>query len=191
MTSAELASTLGKTSGWIENRLSLNKITNPEISGLIDDGKINLSNAYAMAKLPEEEMKDWIERALTESPGAFVPAVQERIKEIRDSKRKGRDPKPQEFIPVPYMQKVADVKAEMDKPTVGAVILNKHNVSDAGTAWNLAIAWILHMDPESLEVQRAKYEERKAAKDLARQSKKEALQKAKEEEARETAANIE
>ena len=52
MTESELAVKLGKSPSWIKDRLSLGKITNPDITALINDGKIVLSNAYALAKLP-------------------------------------------------------------------------------------------------------------------------------------------
>ena len=64
MTEAELAMKLGKSSSWIQQRLSLTKIENEEIISLVNEGKIGLANAYALAKLPIEEQTQFVDRAI-------------------------------------------------------------------------------------------------------------------------------
>jgi ParB family chromosome partitioning protein len=73
MTEAELADRLGKSAAWIGQRLGLTRITNSEIQRLVNEGKIPLSNAYAMAKLPSEEMAQFVDRAMTEGADKFFP----------------------------------------------------------------------------------------------------------------------
>lgn len=160
MTEAELASKLGKSSSWIGARLGLNKIENEEILASINEGKINLSNAYALAKLPVNEQKDWVERAITLDAEEFVPACAQRIKEIKAAAKAGKDAAAEKFTATPHMQKLGDVKDELANGKVAKALKVKDPAS-----WNAAIKWILHLDPKSVEAQEAKFNQNKAEKE--------------------------
>lgn len=197
MTEAELATKLGKSASWIGDRLSLNKISNPVIRQLVNDGKIKLANAYALAKLPPEEMADFVDRAQTLGPDEFVPQVQTRVKEIRDAKRAGKDASPQEFQPVAYLQKIGDIKTENDSGAVGKTLVKTTGAKTAEQGFALGIQWALHLDIKSIEVQKAKDEERRKERDDVKKKKaaekadkaaKDAAEKA--EEAKKAAAEL-
>ena len=165
MTEAELATKLGKSTQWIKERLGLTKITNADIAALVNEGKIKLANAYAMAKLPPEEMADFVDRAMTQAPDEFVPAVNARVKEIRDAKRKGKDAEAAVFQPVAFMQKLKDIKDEMEAGKIAKALIKETGVKTAAEGFDLAIKWVLHLDPKSVEAQKAKDEERKRLKE--------------------------
>lgn len=160
MTEAELAERLGKSPQWIAGRLGLNKLTGTAAE-LVNEGKIKLANAYALAKLPEDEVADFIDRAMTDSPDVFVPACNARVKEIREAKRRGQDAAPREFQPVEFMQKMIDVKGENETGTIGATLIASEGVTSPIEAWKLAVKWFLHVDPQSVEVQKVEDEERR------------------------------
>lgn len=159
MTEAELAAKLGKSSSWIGARLGLNKIESEQITGLINEGKIKLANAYALAKLPVEEQQNWVERAMTEGPDVFVPACNQRLKEIKAAAKAGKDASAEQFTPTPHMQKLGDVKEELDSGKVAKALGVKDKV-----AWIAAIQWVLHLDPKSVEAQEAKFNQQQAEK---------------------------
>lgn len=169
MTEAELASTLGKSSQWIKERLGLNKIVNQEIQALVDEGKIGLANAYALAKLPSDEQSAWVDRAMTSPPDEFIPAANNRVKEIREAKRKGQDAADATFNPVAFMQKMKEVKSELENAVIGPVICKSNGAKTAEAGFALAIAWTLHLDPSSKTEQARKDEERKAERAEAKQ----------------------
>jgi len=198
MTEAELAGKLGKSPNWISQRLGLTKISNEQIVELINEGKISLSNAYALAKLPSEEQPEFTDRAITLPPDEFVPAIQQRVKEIREAKRAGADAKPPEFVPVPYLRKLKDAKSEYENPTAGSELVKRTKAKTANDGFALAVQWMLHMDPISVEAQRAEHEARqqKKADDAAkrkaeREKKKAEVAEQKAAEARKAAANAE
>jgi len=194
MTESELATKLGKTPQWIQNRLSLNKIDNEAILALIDEGKIVLSNAYALAKLPEEEMQNFLTDAQTLPPTEFVPKVQQRVKQIRDAKRKGQDAGEREFSPVAFMQKMSAIREATEKADVVDAIVKATGAASASDGFKAALAWVLHLDPFSVKDQKAKYEASKAKRDEARKKKaqeKASKNKAKAEEALKKAAEAE
>ena len=64
MTVADMAAKLCKSGSWVSQRLGLLKLESA-IAVLVDDGKISISNAVALAKLPKEEQMN--------SPRRFRP----------------------------------------------------------------------------------------------------------------------
>lgn len=180
MTEGELAKKLGKSPQWIKERLGLNRIDNEVIVELINEGKINLTNAYALAKLPAEEMGDFTDRAMTLDPKEFVPQVNTRVKELRDAKRAGKDAGPAEFQPVAFMQKIGAIKDELENGQIAEVLIPESGAETAAQGFNLAINWVLHLDSKSVDAQKAKEEERKAQRADAKKKKdaEKALKKA-------------
>lgn len=162
MTESELAQKLGKSTKWISDRLSLTNIENEQITKLINEGKICLTNAFAMAKLPPDEHADWVDRAQTLSPAEFVPEASARQKQVQEARRQGRAAASQEFMPVPHMQKIAAMKDEHSDHEVRAKLVTKG--MPASDAFDLAIAWALHLDPASVTTQKTEFEARKKEK---------------------------
>jgi ParB family chromosome partitioning protein len=160
MTESELAVKLGKSPVWIKERLGLTKITNSEITALINDGKIGLANAYALAKLPENEQSDFVERAITLKPDEFVPLVNSRVKEIKDAKRSGTEAGEAEFEATAHLQKLSDFKSLLENRASVATLVK--GVSDPVEAAIVAIRWALHLDADSIAVAKAKDDARKA-----------------------------
>jgi ParB/RepB/Spo0J family partition protein len=160
MTEAELASKVGKSPAWIGERLSLNRISNDEIKKLVNDGKIGLANAYALAKLPADEMTDWVDRAMSQSPEEFLPAIQARTKEIRNARLQGREASTAEFVPVAFMQKLSELKGALEnQDLLNRLTSGCESVSDGVRR---GIEFALHLDPLSVAAQKAKDDERKA-----------------------------
>lgn len=165
MTEAELGKKLAKSITWVAQRLSLTKIGDEKIQSLIDEGKINLTNAYALARLPVEEQADFLDRAMTEAPEVFVPATQKRVKELREAARKGKDAEEAKFEPVAHLQKMKDIKSALDDGKVVTALIQKHKVAKPVDAAMLALKWALHLDPESVAAQESVWQEKKQARD--------------------------
>jgi ParB/RepB/Spo0J family partition protein len=160
MTRSELAARLAKTTPWISERLGLLKL-DEEIGKMVDADEIGLSNAYALAKLPPEEQVQFVDRAISMPPQQFAATVNARVKELRDAKRAGRDAKPAEFAPVPILRSRTELLTEKDHPAAGPVLIGKNNITNPLEAFRMAVAWAISLDPDSIEIQRVKDEERK------------------------------
>lgn len=183
MTESELATKLGKSPSWISARLGLNKIDNPKITSLIDDGKITLSNAYALAKLPADDQVEFLEKAQIETPDVFVGAVNQRIKDLRESARQGRDPKPAEFQPTARFQKMSAVKEALDDPSLASALISEAGIATPEEAFDLALKWVLHLDPVSVRVDQEKWEAERQAREEAKKRRAEERAAAKAAEA--------
>lgn len=186
LTMAELGKRLNKSPGWIKERLNLLKLSEG-VAKLVDTDKIVLSNAYALAKLPMEEQANFADRAQTMSPAEFVPIANKRVKELRDAAREGRKAGAAEFVATPYLQKLAILKAEREKPTITPQLIKKAGITDPFKAAVLVLDWVLHMDEDSVVQAKAKDEERKKLQ--AETRKKRALER-EEQKAKKAQENV-
>lgn len=171
MTLKQLAANIGKSDSWIISRLGLLKLE-AEIQKIVDDGKITLSNAFTLAKLPKDEQSAFVERAMTMPPAEFGPTVNARAKEIRDARKAGRDPNAPTFQPVAFLQKKGDIEAEAASLANLRSLISESNAQTAIEGAEIALKWVLNMDARSIAVQQAKHDERIAqAKELAEKRK--------------------
>jgi ParB/RepB/Spo0J family partition protein len=158
----ELADKLSMDAGWLNKRLGLVHLCE-EIGKLVDEEKITVSNAVELAKLqPASEQLAFKDRAMSEQPQTFVPAVKERIKELKAAKREGRKPGEVEFVAVPHLRKPGEVKAEYEKPTVIPQLVKAAGITDPVEAALFALKWFVHMDEASVAESRAKFEAQQA-----------------------------
>jgi len=168
MTESELAQKLGCTIQFIQQRLSLVNIENVEILKLVDDGKIPLTNSYALAKLPTEEQQNFLEQAMTMKPDEFIPLVNARVKELKEARRQGKEGAEIKFEPVAHLQKISDIKSELNSGAIGKVLCKKHKLNTAIEGFSMALNWVLHMDPQSVEAQKTKFEAAQKEREDAR-----------------------
>ena len=166
-TMTEMATNLARSSAWLSDRMKLLKLT-PEIATLVDEGEINLSNAYALAKLPSSEQIDWVDRAISEEPKVFVPACGIRVKEIRDAARKGSKAKPAEFTPTARLQKLKVFKQEHETGEIGRRLCANQGIKDGPSGFALGVAWAIHLDPETVSKDEAVYSARIEAREKAK-----------------------
>ncbi len=190
MTALELANKLGKSITWLKERLKLIKLTDP-IQELVNNSTINITNAFNLAKLPKEEQANYVDRAMTMTPNEFVPTVSARNKELRDSKRQGKSPGADKtFIPPAFLQKISAFKQELKDLAVGKGLINQYTIASPIDAWEMAIAWAIHLDPISVEISKTKDEEQRRLNDEEKAKKKAERQAKKLKEAAAVAADV-
>jgi ParB family chromosome partitioning protein len=185
LTKQELANRICQSITWLEQRLGLSHLRK-EVAELVNAGKINLTNAYSLSKLEEDEQINHLEAAMTESPKTFVPRMKQRAKEIRDARKKGDDPTRGEFQPVMFMHKMSDLKTELEQGCpIGIALLEKLGINTPSEAFKLALEWVLHYDSVSREEQSRANEVKVAQrKEAAEKAKAEREQKKQEDAAR-------
>ncbi len=193
LTKRGLAERISQSLTWVEERLSLDDL-HDDIKKLVDDGTIHLTNAYILAKLPVEEQAKEVDAAINESPKSFVPRMKARIKELREAKKAGRDAtSADEFKPTQFMQKVGEVKEEFANglPTLRTLLVKKGlDSAEAIKGAELAIAWILNSDDDSVAKQKVDHEARLAKKKEASEKRKKDAEERKAQLAAEKAADI-
>jgi len=167
MTLAELGRDIGKSAAWIEQRLSLVNIINETIKALVNEGKITLVNAYALATLPEEEQLDWVTQAQTESIAEFGPKVSARVRELKAAARQARTAEPAGFVPVAIMRKFGDLKKAPDNAELIAKLATQ--AGSVEEAILVGIKYTMSLDALSVSEQETAYNDKKAAQTKAKE----------------------
>lgn len=179
----ELAARLGKSAEFINERLSLLKITDEGIRKLIDDGAIKLGNAVLLAKLPPSDHAAFRNDACILTQKEFEEKVAQRMKANRESAAAGKDSAPAEWVPGASMRKLADIKIEVgiDGKSAGTGAAMKALLKPETTpaeAFQLALQWAISLDPISVKQKKADHEKQVAVKaEAAKAKKEESLQK--------------
>lgn len=173
-TRTSLAAKLSVSRAWIDRHLQLNSLI-PAAAELVDAGKINLTNAFVLAKLPAEEQPAWIDAAQNEKPETFSVRAKERAKELKDAMNKGEDAKAAEWSPSPHLRRVGVIKEEHDAIVNGngdsdlLAQLEKHKVKGDAAVVKFTMDWLLNLDPDGVEKQKNEHaaaeEKAKAAKE--------------------------
>lgn len=186
LTLTELAGRLSRSEKWITDRLGLLDLTE-DIQKLVDEGKLVLTNAYALSKLPEDHQRDNLNAAMSQSPAEFIPRMQTLQKEIDKARREGRKAETEHFMPSPRLQRLPLIKDEAalakDKPADCKVIQMAAQAGcktmEQGVAF--ALNWTIHNDPITLKAEEAKWkaEKEQKEKDKAERAKQRELDKAK------------
>lgn len=167
MTLAELGKEIGKSAAWIEQRLSLTNILNDTIKALINEGKITLVNAYALATLPEEEQLDWVTQAQTENISEFAPKITARVRELKAAARQARVAEPAGFVPVAIMRKLGELKkAPEDGELIAKLATQAGSIEEAIL---VGINYTMNLDALSVEAQETSYNDKKAAQVKAKE----------------------
>lgn len=181
LTMTELAQRLGKSLSWLTERFHLLKLT-PRIQTLVNEAKIPLASAYALAKCPEEIQEQLLEEAQTTGTNDFVLKVATLLKNRKSAIQQGKAPGEQVFIASPKLQKVATIQEVLDgKSNVFEALAARVQPTDARSGFILGLQYAIHMDPLSVDAAKADYEARqKKIKDDAekRKAEREAKKKA-------------
>jgi ParB/RepB/Spo0J family partition protein len=166
LTTKSLAEKLCKSETWVNQRLSLSKLL-PNIQLLVNDGQINLVNAYILSKIPQDEQATHVDAAMLESPLAFVPRMKERIAELKKASQTGTDAGPAGFVPQPHLRKLGELKAALSDPSAVLSQATAAGIDNVKSAIEFALAWALSYDPQSKQaaiVANQIREEKRAAK---------------------------
>ena len=189
MTISQISTDLSTPSSFISERLGLLKLSK-EIGELVDNNKINLSNAFALAKLPPEEQVNYVQAAMSDKPAAFVPTVQARVKEIREALRAGRTAGIAAFEAQPAMRKRSELVPLLEDGALIVALVKESGVKTPIDAANLILKWVLQMDDASVTAKKAKFDQRAAQLDAEKAKRKAERDKKKAEESAKAAANV-
>src|SRR5262245_6252210 len=171
MTISDLAKKLAKSPKWLADRLSITKL-DEKIQQLVNEQKVNLSNAYALAKLKDsQEQMNFLERAMTEAPALFIPLVTNRVREINEAKRRGRDSTPEEYTPIAHLRKIKEMEEETRTKRIAETFKGKGVITNADD-FLFGIKWALHLDADSIEKAKREWEDKKKKREEDKQKSK-------------------
>jgi ParB/RepB/Spo0J family partition protein len=136
--------------GRIQDILRLNQLI-PEAKKQLDVGNLPLTSAYALSRVPKQFQDDLLDNALALTASNFISLCNNYRKDYRTALESGRvqdylDP---ELHDSPHLRKLSKIKDEYYKPLVGKVMIEDLKLKTPIEIWTAALAWVLHLDPES------------------------------------------
>lgn len=165
LTRKQLAGMCNRSEDWLDKTLKLLRIENPELAELVNEGKIKISNAYALSSLPPEEQIKLKDEAVQEDPQAFMSLVKNRRKELKEAAQEGRVANKAEFAPRPRLRNLGAVEAASSNDALISSIIEAGNVSDPVGAFKLALDFVRHLDPATIAKEKAEWDEKQLLKE--------------------------
>jgi ParB/RepB/Spo0J family partition protein len=177
MTQKALANRLRVSSTWVSQRLQIANNLHPEIQDLVDQEQITATNAYYLAKMPQEIQHDWLDRAKNMPPNEFLPAVMQELDNIKRIKR--GEKVSTEWTPAWTNRKKTDMQdflfglqeqAQANEISDNTIIeawngFKSGNISEEViTGMLLGVAYCGQLDPDSVAEKVSKHEEEEAEK---------------------------
>jgi ParB/RepB/Spo0J family partition protein len=172
-----IAARMGVSTAWVQARLALTKITNPEINKLIDDGTISLRNATTLAGLRPEDQLDLLQDAITDDASMFAEKVSARRKAIQQSLMSGGAVKSDVFEPTPHFRNLKIGKEMLQDPTPLKEAAARQGVKLNEPTMMFVLKWLTCMDDETVAENKAKFDKAQADKAAAKNKRNEEKQK--------------
>jgi ParB/RepB/Spo0J family partition protein len=146
---------LHKSPGWVSETLGLLQLRK-EFHSAVDRGEMPLGSAYELARLPYKQQPQFFDLARTMPVNEFRATAQAFLKQFQEAVRQGRLDAffIEDFKPVAHGRTWKEVIAEYEKPACAALVLTAEKCKTLTQAWRAALAWVLHLDRESIETQR-------------------------------------
>ena len=155
-TLAEISSRiLHKSPKWVGETLGLLGLRK-DYHLAVDRGEMPLGSAYELARIPYRHQAEFLDAARTMPVAKFRAVAQAFLKQFQEAVRQGKLDAffTEDFKPVPHMRPLKGVIAECEKPACAALVLTAERCKTLTDAWRAALAWVLHLDRESIAIQR-------------------------------------
>ncbi len=163
MTQAELCQLLNKNPSWVRRMIGLASLSKHKVyRNAIDRGEMSLEAAYYFSKLPQDQWGEYIMEAtvlpLQEFKALVMAIVRQRRVSIREGTRRAM--LVPEHQPVPYLRSLTDLRDELGARRVGPLAVVATACRTAVDGWYAALTWVIRLDEESIERQRARIAKR-------------------------------
>jgi ParB/RepB/Spo0J family partition protein len=159
LTVNDLCAIVDKGPGWVRHMLSLNRLTQKCLDSALK-GKITASKAMELSKLPQH-LQD---RFLDDAEKMKVAPFKERMRQVkRDYDTFLLEGKQDDLANGinPRMRGVKDIMIEAETNESAELVLTSCNANSPEMGWKACLAWIMRIDPVSVEKARAGKKDKK------------------------------
>lgn len=164
MSVTQLAARIRRQPAWVHSMLKLNDLSE-EIRKMVDAGKIVATNAFELAKVKDaKDQEKLVEDAQVQTSELFKKTVSDFLSDKRKAKLANRNPdEVGKFKPQPSTRKISELVSEAETADVVGQLLQAVNITDPVEAAKFALRWALHLDEQSVQAAKAKWEAKKEA----------------------------
>ena len=159
LTLPQMSAMLHKSTKWLSQQLSLRRLSR-EAKEMVNRGEISVKAAAALARLPNKMQKDYTLQAVTLTAAEFVEEVRVALKNFREYVKTGRTEMNQLRLaePMPWLRQMRELRLEARTCENAGTVIKRMGGVTSVDGWRACLAWLLHLDPESIERQFEKQE---------------------------------
>lgn len=162
LTLPDVAAIVHKSPNWVNRMLGLLKL-NPALQRQVDRGEITVSNAYWLSQMHKSYRADYVQDAENMVSDKFRLMAQSRIKAFREAINMGSVEAfyAKQYTPYPHLRNLRDIEAERLSLKASTSVMPRAKCQTPLDGWRMALAWVVHMDEESLAILHETAEARK------------------------------
>jgi ParB family chromosome partitioning protein len=142
-----LSAQIDKSQKWIRDQIQLNRLCE-EARKPVEDGKISMSSALALANLPSEIQTQFVKEAVTLKASDFIPRAKRARRDFDAFLQQEKVEK--EKLGTPRLRSLNVLKREAVKPTHAHDVLKATGAKTALEGWEACMAWVFKLDPISV-----------------------------------------
>jgi len=158
ITLAQLQAIVHKSPAWIGRILKLRDLS-PRNQKRLERGELPVDNATRLALIPYRHQPHFASLAMTMPQDEFRVLTSAYLKRYREAAIRGTLDVAElnDFTPVPFCRSVKELQRELATCDVGAVVTVECSSLEA---WKRCLQWMIHLDAESIGVQKERFRER-------------------------------
>lgn len=159
LTMAQLGKLVSKSTSWVSRMLSLTNLS-PPVRKMVDRGEISLQNADTLSRIPATIRGNFTQFAVMQTSREFEDIARRAIKDVRECSQQDTTAwaEYRDSHYVAYLRQLSEVRAEASSNRASGRILRKLEAATPLDGWVACLAWLLHIDPDSLGAQKAEKE---------------------------------
>lgn len=147
----ELAYGIHRTEDWVKNTLTLIRLS-PDAQAEVDGGRLPLSCAYELAKLPPTMQEPLLALIGKVSTKELKHLAQDKVRQFNQGKKDARIQ--QQMVDKVnlrgYIRSMREVERELEEPTVAASIIHEMGAETKLEVWRACLMWVLRRDHASV-----------------------------------------
>lgn len=159
LTLPQLCGMLHKSTTWLRSMLMLRKLSG-EAREMVNRGEISVKAGDMLARLPHRMQGDYLMQAATWPADEFIELARMALKNFREYVKSGRTDATVTRLceSMPWLRQMKELRHEAKTCERAGTVIAAMGGTSPVDGWRACLAWILHLDPESVTKQIEKQE---------------------------------
>ena len=159
LTLPQLAGRLHKSTNWLRSILVLSKLTQ-DAKEMVNRGEISVRAGEMLARLPRGMQSEYLIQAATLPADEFIEIARGVLKNFREYVKTGRAAlsSVRASESMPWLRQMKELRHEAKTCENAGSVISLMGGTTPVDGWRACLAWILHLDPESVRNQLEKQE---------------------------------
>jgi len=172
LTMGQLSRLVNKGPSWISKMLSINRLI-PQAQKMVDRGEITLRNSTALARLKPGLQENFLAHAVMLKATEFEDMVRRAVKDYRQCVQQDMTAwlAYRDSHYVAYLRQLDEIEDEIKCNRAARRAIRKLGAETPLDGWRACLAWIYHIDPDSLAKQKVEKERLKKRRETFQERK--------------------